>query len=187
MWIDCSIQTQKLEGIPIFFPIAGFFLKMAANNQSSVRGVGKFTYQQQIGDSLVRGDITHLILLESNFSLPALCSQADLSIERKKQRKQEKESAISSNRTLLGIKDVPIAKAMGHFVLKTFCSGYLRPRMLLLSTALQTISDLDFLHLNPVPMNLNDATHEKNQHPYSRKEQAAATASIKPKRQICLL
>lgn len=91
MWIDCSIQTQKLEGIPIFFPIAGFFLKMAANNQSSVRGVGKFTYQQQIGDSLVRGDITHLILLESNFSLPALCSQADLSIERKKQRKQEKD------------------------------------------------------------------------------------------------
>lgn len=56
MWIDCSIQTQKLEGIPIFFPIAGFFLKMAANNESSRTGVGKFTYQQQIGDSLVRDD-----------------------------------------------------------------------------------------------------------------------------------
>lgn len=50
--------------------------------------------------------------------------------------------------------------------------------MLLLSTALQTFSDLDFLHLNPMPMNLNDAMHEKNQHPYGRKEQAAATASI---------
>lgn len=39
MWIDCSIQTQKLEGIPIFFPIAEFFLKMAANNESSGTGL----------------------------------------------------------------------------------------------------------------------------------------------------
>lgn len=106
-WIDCSMQTQKLEGIPIFFPIAGFFLKMSANNQSSGRGVGKFTYQQQIGESLVRGDLTHPILLELNFSLPALCLDADLSTERKKQRKQEQESAISSNRTLLSIREVP--------------------------------------------------------------------------------
>lgn len=110
MWINCSIQTQKLEGISIFFPIAGFLLKMAANNQSCGTGVAKFTYQQQIGDSLVRGDVTHLIVLEFIFSLPALCLQADLAIERKMQRKQGKESAISSNYyllpMLLGISDV---------------------------------------------------------------------------------
>lgn len=120
MWIDCSIQTQKLEGILIFFPIAGFFLKMAANNQSSGRGVGKFTYQQQIVDSLTRGDLTHLILLEFNFSLAALCLDVDLSMERKKQRKQEKESAISSNRTLLGIGEVPYQKLRGTLYSRLF-------------------------------------------------------------------
>lgn len=79
---------------------------MAANSQSSGTGVGKFTYQQQIRNPMLRGDIIHLIMLEFNFSLPALCLQAVLSIERKKLRKQEKESTISSNRMLFGIKDV---------------------------------------------------------------------------------
>lgn len=126
MWIDCSIQTQKLEAIPIFFPIAGFFLKMAANNQSCGTGVGKFTYQQQIRDSLVRGDITHLILLEFNFSLPALCLQADLSLQRKMQRKQEKESEISSKYyllpMLLGIRDVPQQKLRGTLFSRSFAA-----------------------------------------------------------------
>lgn len=168
MWIDCSIQTQKLETIPIFFPIAGFFLKMAANNQSCWTGAGKFTYQQQTGDSLVRGDITHLILLEFNFSLPALCLQADLSPEKDAEEAREKtcnfiQILLTTNATWY--QGCPIAKAEGHFFLKIFCSGYLRPRMLLLSTALQTFSDLEFLHLNPVPMNQNEAMHEKNQYP----------------------
>lgn len=52
-------------------------MKMVENNQNSGTGAGKSTYQQQIGDSLVRGDITHLILLEFNFYLSALCLQAD--------------------------------------------------------------------------------------------------------------
>lgn len=124
MWIDCSIQTQKLEAIPIFFPIAGFFLKMAANNQSCWTGVGKFTYRQQIGDSLVRGDTTHLILLEFNFSLPALCLQADLSLERKMHRKQEKEFAILSKYyllpMLLGIRDVPQQKLRSTLFSRSF-------------------------------------------------------------------
>lgn len=50
---------------------------MVENKQNSATGAGKSTYQQQIGDSLVRGDITHLILLEFNFYLSALCLQAD--------------------------------------------------------------------------------------------------------------
>lgn len=53
--------------------------------------------------------------------------------------------------------------------------------MLLLSTALQTVSDLDFLHLNPVPMNQNDATHEKLQHPYGRKEQVTQRPQSNPR------
>lgn len=52
-------------------------MKTVKNNQNSGTAAGKSIYQQQIGDSLVRGDITHLILLEFNFYLSALCLHAD--------------------------------------------------------------------------------------------------------------
>lgn len=66
-----------------FLWTAQFFIKMVENNQNSRTGPGKSTYQQQIGDSLVRA-ITHLILLELIFYLSALFLEADLSTERNK-------------------------------------------------------------------------------------------------------
>lgn len=165
---------------------------MVENNQNSGTGSGKSTYQQKIGDSLVRGDITQLILLESNFYLSVLCLQADQTGCTQKEAEATRVGICNpTQQNVTWYQRCPIAGAEGRSVLSTkhtdakthtckiLCRCCLRPRMLVLSTALQTFSELDFLHLSlasmklaaeldflhlfPASVKLDDAVHKKNE------------------------
>lgn len=153
-WIDCSIQIQKVESKPIFFWTAQFFMKIVEYSQNMKQGLANPLISRRLEDSLLRGEVTCLVLVELIICFSAPVSQADQAgyAHRGRSRGEAREGiwCITQQQGSLyqrcptaGLGDiVPL-----HSILSIKRNHTRSCEGLISSTALQIFSEMDFLYL----------------------------------------